>query len=284
MARIRTIKPDAFTSDSLSSVPRGTRWTFAGLWTYADDAGRGRDDPRLIKAALYPIDDDTTLVDVADDLDMLHGIGAICRYEVGGRRYLHMPKWGHQKINRPTPPKSPPCPLHEDGNEGEVIASDPYVSPHPQLTEDSLSPQRGKGREGKGIGKDTCASADAERGSVTEALVADFDEWYGLYPRKKSKGAASRAYRAARKKASHEELMAGLRQALPDFSRRPAEKIPYPATWLNAEAWLDEQLTAPSEPEPVPSQYLLPNEITYAPSGMTDEEADAWAAQQARRT
>ena len=44
MPRIRTIKPDAFLSESLSTVPRGTRWTFAGLWTYADDKGRARDD------------------------------------------------------------------------------------------------------------------------------------------------------------------------------------------------------------------------------------------------
>lgn len=132
--------------------------------------------------------------------------------------------------------------------------------------------------------KNPCASADAERvDTVTEQLVADFDEWYGLYPRKKSKGAASRAYRAARKKATHEELMAGLRRALPDFAQRPTEKIPYPATWLNGEAWLDEMPT-PAESEPIPSHYLLPSEVEYAPSGMTDEEADAWqAAQEARR-
>jgi hypothetical protein len=109
MARIRTIKPDAFTSDSLSSVPRGVRWTFAGLWTYADDQGRARDDVRLIKAALYPLDDDVSLADIAADLERLAGVDCICRYEVDGKRFLHMPNWGHQRINRPTASKLPPC-------------------------------------------------------------------------------------------------------------------------------------------------------------------------------
>ena len=69
MPRIRTIKPDAFKSDSLSSVPRGTRWTFAGLWTYADDEGRARDNARLIHAELYPLDEEVTVEDVESDLD-----------------------------------------------------------------------------------------------------------------------------------------------------------------------------------------------------------------------
>jgi hypothetical protein len=163
MARIRTIKPDAFTSDSLSSVPRGTRWTFAGLWTYADDAGRGRDDARLIKAALYPIDDDTTLADVAHDLDLLASIGGICRYVVDGRRYLHMPKWGHQKINRPTPAKSPPCPLHEDGGSGHVLDAEPSVTAHGGLSEGSTWEREGKGREGDREGEvSDAADADAD--------------------------------------------------------------------------------------------------------------------------
>lgn len=165
MARIRTIKPDAFISESLSGIPRGTRWTFAGLWTYADDKGRARDDARLVKAALYPLDDSTTLDDVVDDLAILAEIGAICRYEVAGRRYLHMPKWGHQKINRPTPAKSPPCPLHEDGGSGHVIPPDDSLSPHGGLGEGSTwekEVERERETEGEGEqGGSNGSAADA---------------------------------------------------------------------------------------------------------------------------
>ena len=148
MARIRTIKPDAFTSESLSQVPRGIRWTFAGLWTYADDEGRARDDVRLIKAALYPLDDDVALATVADDLKQLEAVGCICRYEVAGRSYLHMPNWEHQKINRPTPAKTPACPKQEHFVSAQPDDTDDSLRDHGGLSEDSVGER--KGREGKG--------------------------------------------------------------------------------------------------------------------------------------
>lgn len=187
MPRIRTIKPDAFLSESLSEVPRGTRWTFAGLWTYADDKGRGRDDIRLIKAALYPLDDSVSLEDVTTDLWLLAGIGAVCRYVVDGRNYLHMPNWHHQKINRPTPAKSPPCPVHEDGVRGHVLDADASVSPHGAVTEPSRGEGKGRerevDREGKGKpgsptphGAFTESDADAPTTPKGLALVADRDD------------------------------------------------------------------------------------------------------------
>lgn len=150
MSRIRTIKPDAFRSDSLSTVPREMRWTFAGLWTYADDAGRGRDDVRLIKADLYPLDDSVSLAVLGADLGRLAGIGSVCRYEVDDRKYFHMPAWlEHQRINRPTPSKLPPCPIHEGGMKAQVPQSETSLKPHGELSEDSL--EEGKGEEGNGM-------------------------------------------------------------------------------------------------------------------------------------
>lgn len=178
MPRIRTIKPDAFLSESLSLVPRGTRWTYAGLWTFADDLGRARDDARLIKAALYPLDDDTSLADVRHDLELLAGIEAICRYVVDGRNYLHMPKWGgHQKINRPTPPKSPPCPFHDASSVAHGGLTEPSVSDHGALSEDAGWERKGRegemdrGREGSAVVAN--APTRAELAIVDAELVAD---------------------------------------------------------------------------------------------------------------
>lgn len=235
MARIRTIKPDAFTSDSLSSVPRGTRWTFAGLWTYADDAGRARDDARLVKAALYPIDDATTLEDVAEDLSLLAGIGAICRYIVDGKRYLHMPRWEHQKINRPTPAKSPPCPVHEDGGSGHVLDGDDSVNPHGALTEPSVGERKGKGK-----GKEA-----AERAQRVSEHLSRFDDFWDAYPRKLDRGHAEKAWAKIIK--DNPALDSAL---VIDAAMRFASKtkgsdpkfIAYGATWLNGKRWLDEDV------------------------------------------
>ena len=119
MARIRTIKPAIFSSETVCAWPIPVRWTFAGLFTYLDDAGRGRDEPRLIKAELYPLDDAMTPRKVALHLEMIAKNGPICRYLIDGIAYLHVTSWAeHQRINRPTESKIPPCPTHEPDAQG----------------------------------------------------------------------------------------------------------------------------------------------------------------------
>jgi hypothetical protein len=132
LARIRTIKPSFFTSDDVSALPLRARLTWIGLWTHCDDAGRAKDNVRLIKAAIWPLDD-VSLRDIEDDLGTLADRGRIVRYEADGQRYLAITNWSeHQKISRPTPSKIP----------------EPSPNGTGPLSEDSR--QEGKGKEGKG--------------------------------------------------------------------------------------------------------------------------------------
>lgn len=132
MARMRSIKPEMFRSFTVTAWPVPVRWTFAGLLTYCDDEGRAADDARLIKAELYPIDDDVSARRVEQHLALITAHGPLCRYEVAGRRYLHITSWSeHQRINRPTASRIPPCPIHEHSLNG----SSP---PHGGLSEDSV--------------------------------------------------------------------------------------------------------------------------------------------------
>jgi len=155
--RIRTIKPDAFTSESLSSVSVLARWTFAGLWTYLDDAGLGRADTRLIKAALFPLDAVTTTDDVDGAVNELIDAGCIHTYMSGGKVYVHAPEFlRHQRINRPTKSVLPPC---------SCQSRDQNAGTHGPLSEDSVSAHphvlpEGKGREGERNGNGG-GSADA---------------------------------------------------------------------------------------------------------------------------
>lgn len=81
------------------------------------------------------------------------------------------------------------------------------------------------------------ASADAER---------EFDEFWNAYPKKRDKGHAVRAYRAARKKADPQAILDGLRRQLPMLEQAEEKFRPYAATWLNGERWADEVTTAPA--------------------------------------
>ncbi|WHM37900.1 hypothetical protein [Streptomyces sp. BPTC-684] len=115
MARIRTIKPEAFESEDLASVSVTAMVTFFGLLTQSDDAGRFRDHPAVIAGRLWALRREHTPADVADDLEQLAQAGLICRY-IGcdGKRWLHIVTWDrHQRINRPSDSRLPRCPAHD---------------------------------------------------------------------------------------------------------------------------------------------------------------------------
>ncbi|MFD6347775.1 hypothetical protein ACFWF9_24060 [Streptomyces roseolus] len=115
MARIRTIKPEAFVSESLAEVSVESERTFFGLLTQSDDHGRHRDNAAIIAGLLWPLRAEHTSVHVEDDLHQLANAGLICRYTgCDGRRYLHIVTWSeHQKIDKPSQSRLPSCPQHQ---------------------------------------------------------------------------------------------------------------------------------------------------------------------------
>ena len=76
-----------------------------------------------------------------------------------------------------------------------------------------------------------------------------FPEWWSAWGKKKAKGDAEKAYKAAvPKKISHDDLMARTR-AYWDHVKRSGtdlQYVPYPATWLRAEQW-DDDLTVTTQ-------------------------------------
>ncbi|MFE6101288.1 hypothetical protein ACFVQ4_15105 [Streptomyces laurentii] len=115
MPRIRTIKPEAFVSESLAEVSVEAERTFFGLLTQSDDHGRHRDNAAIIAGLLWPLRAEHTSVHVEDDLHQLATARLICRYTgCDGRRYLHIVTWAeHQKIDKPSQSRLPSCPQHQ---------------------------------------------------------------------------------------------------------------------------------------------------------------------------
>lgn len=79
----------------------------------------------------------------------------------------------------------------------------------------------------------------------------EFDEFWLAYPRKVGKGDARKAYPKALLKTTHEAILA----AVAKIPTNEPKFIPHPATWLNAERWLDEQFSAPKANG---KSYLVP--------------------------
>jgi hypothetical protein len=95
----------------MATLPAALERTYVRLWTHCDDDGRAIDNPRLIKAALYPLNDEQTHQTIDTELDQLQERGLITRYEVDGFRFLAVVKWHqYQKPQKKVESKYPPPP------------------------------------------------------------------------------------------------------------------------------------------------------------------------------
>lgn len=212
MPRIRTIKPEFPQSESIGRLSRDARLLFIQLWTIADDAGRFRASSRALASLLYPFDDDARKL-MDRWIEELEKENCVRRFEHEGSTYGEIPNWlKHQKIDRPSPSR---LPAFDE-------ASRAIASPRVPLVDGPRTLDLGP------------------RPSFKIIRDEDFERWYEGYPRKVGRGEAQRAFKAAISKTSLEELTAGLDR----YKRsKPSDQAwCHPATWLNGERWLDQEV------------------------------------------
>ena len=118
--RIRSIKPEFWSSPDVAALSDADRLLFIGLWSYVDDHGRGRDDVALIVAALFPHDmvanPHDTVAKVRDGLARLSEANLILRYTVASRTYFLVTGWGkHQRVDKPKASRIPEPTEEENG-------------------------------------------------------------------------------------------------------------------------------------------------------------------------
>ena len=120
MSRIRTIKPEFFTSEDIVSLTPLARLFYVSLWCEADREGRFEWKPKTLKMRYLPADD----CDVVALCDELVTAGMVQIYVVNGRTYAFIPGFTrHQVINNreqasdiPEPPeKNDACVTRESG-------------------------------------------------------------------------------------------------------------------------------------------------------------------------
>ena len=106
MARIRSIKPEFWSSDQILDISPIARLAFIGLWNFCDDAGRHKASCRQLKAEVFPADafDEQAIHALVDELVTS---GLLLEYQVDGARLWQVTGWHHQKIDRPKPSKYP---------------------------------------------------------------------------------------------------------------------------------------------------------------------------------
>ena len=122
MARARNIKPGFFKNYDLADLGPHVQLLFAGLWCLADREGRLKDQPRLIKAEVFPYYD----TDVNGGLTLLNESGFVKRYMVDGVGYIQILKFKeHQSPHNTEKASTLPGPEQADK---EKPAANPHES------------------------------------------------------------------------------------------------------------------------------------------------------------
>ncbi|WP_174545635.1 hypothetical protein [Nocardiopsis dassonvillei] len=125
MPRIRTIKPEFWSSPGIEATSPWSRLLFIAMWNWADDAGRGTCQLRELQAFAFPYDEDdavatmagfkSTLAEVRDQYDVTF-------YKVGGRPYYAIPSWKRHQRNERTAKSKYPAP--EEGEKWDFLGAD----------------------------------------------------------------------------------------------------------------------------------------------------------------
>lgn len=134
LPRKRMIDPNFWRDEKISELEPITRLIFIGLWTFADDNGVGRANPKLLKADILPYDDTFRVSDFQKSLEKLSTLKMITLYEIEGQNYYYINNFiKYQTINRPTP-SNLPLP-------SETSVNTDSLNTHDTLTDNSMSIQ-----------------------------------------------------------------------------------------------------------------------------------------------
>lgn len=146
-------------------------------------------------------------------------------YEVDGKRYVHVPRFGQRMRSfKRACPASPWCAWDK---------KEPIESAESTASCQPIAASRGKSRP----------EVEVEVKKYNTLAQTLFARFWAAYPRKKSKGRAEKAWR---KLNPSEQLTVEILQAVDraktseDWRKESGKYIPYPATWLNDRGWEDE--------------------------------------------
>ena len=141
MTRIRSIKPEFWTSEQVMKCSPLARLLFIGLWNFCDDAGRRKASAISIKAQLFP-GDAVEAAAVRALIDELAKVGLVRLYRVDNAEYLCVTGWAkHQAISKPQPSRLPAPPTLACAQTGDLFSGQaPEPPPPPPDSTGAASP------------------------------------------------------------------------------------------------------------------------------------------------
>lgn len=261
MPKIRGVKPDTWTDDKFVQLSPLARLLFIGMWNYACDNGHVEDNAVQLKLRLLPMDN----CDIPSLVAELINTGQVARHD-GYLKVLKLPE--HQKIDKFWLTLCEWCEQDPDTTFTEVDKKARKASSSRATVGD---------KSGNSLAPDAEVRGSEVRGSevkgddntdTSDKLTKLPTDWQPTPEHKK---------RATETGLDLDTQAAKFRLHVEEKGRKAANWNSAFTRWLmNAHEW--------SKPKSRPAAPVHPHVSTFqpAPSGMTDEEYDAWEAAQRR--
>ena len=176
------------------------------------------------------------------EMKILHRSGSqLCVQKDHEQWSLSSPDSGSQSRNRTVPKQDHISPESGPESQNGTVPNQDYSSPNSGLDESqngiNNSPKSGHTKDSKDISKDSFKDKRAK------ALEQRFDSWWQCYPKKRNRGQALKAWNLIKPDEElTEQIIAATEVArqTSDWQKEGGKYIPYPATWLRAQGWLDQ--------------------------------------------
>lgn len=228
MARIRTIKPEFFTSEDIVSLSPLARLLYIALWCEADKEGRMVWKPRTFKLRYMPGDNCDIESLCAEILER----GLVKLY---GEGLAYIPQFSaHQHIN----PRESASQLPDHQGQPRVGTRQPRVGTGANLDVHAQVGREGKGKEGVTPRVDDAEDSEPEKQKAELPGFAKFWETWPTNDRKQAKGKCLEAWKKANAERDAALVLAHVSSLKNSaWVKDGGQFVPAPLVYLNQRRW-----------------------------------------------
>lgn len=238
----RVLKESICISDTIEKLSWFEEVFFYRLIVNADDFGRFDGRPAIIKGRLFPLKS-VTDKQVTDALHTLQSAGLVMSYSWDDKPILQIATWDqHQTVRN----KRSVYPAVNGDKSVSSVENVELISnlPQPENNCNQLnSTVSNCSSHARNSIQSNPIQSESESESNPTREARSFEQFWDMYPRKKSKGDAEKAWK---KISPSHDLFDTIMRALQvqvksaDWKKDGGQFIPYPATWLNRRGWEDD--------------------------------------------
>ena len=185
MARKRMVDPGIWQSEDFGKLSNLAKIVFIGLFSLADDEGRGRCNPVYLKSTLFPYNEDMRSADIEKALFEISSNMSVVFYSCDGNNYYSLLSWDtFQKIDKPTNSKIPA--YDENNSQIRLLFAECSSKPRrqfvPNRIEDNKKEKEEKRNKIKGIYNAICTNLPQvqkltdKRNKAIDNFVKEFTE------------------------------------------------------------------------------------------------------------